>query len=122
MVNVFVYGTLKPNQVNHYLIESKIIKVSEGFTYGELYDLPLGYPAMIQGSSQVKGFLLSLENETVLQTLDDFEDDFYERLLIPIEQTTGEKLGSAWAYLTTAEEIKRLGGILIPSGWWQPNH
>jgi gamma-glutamylcyclotransferase (GGCT)/AIG2-like uncharacterized protein YtfP len=121
MINVFVYGTLKPDQVNHHLIESKLINITQGFTYGELYHLPLGYPAMIKGNSQIKGFLLSFEDDQVLETLDQLEDDFYDRLLIPVYSAREEKLSDAWAYITTPEQIKLLAGILVPSGWWQPN-
>jgi len=122
MINIFVYGTLKPNQVNYHIIEHQVINVKESFANGELYDLSLGYPAMIKGQSKVQGFLLSFDDQTVLEILDQFEDDFYQRSLIPVSDQKGHKITDAWAYLTTLEQVKQLGGILIPSGWWQPHH
>jgi gamma-glutamylcyclotransferase (GGCT)/AIG2-like uncharacterized protein YtfP len=43
---VFVYGTLKRGQVNHELFCRGAVAAEDVFTYGRLFHLPAGYPAL----------------------------------------------------------------------------
>ena len=94
---------------------------------GQLYNLPLGYPAMTPGESPVQGYLLTFTDPGVLTILDELEDydpnqmpeqNEYNRQQIETYNLSGQPLGFAWVYLMTAKRVQRLGGILIPSGCW----
>jgi gamma-glutamylcyclotransferase (GGCT)/AIG2-like uncharacterized protein YtfP len=82
---------------------------------------------MTLGESPVHGYLLTLADPTVLSILDGLEDydpnrmaeeNEYNRQQIEIYDLSGQPLGLAWVYLMTSKLVQRLGGILIPSGWW----
>lgn len=95
--------------------------------FGQLYHLPLGYPAMTPGNSQVHGFLLTFAEPAILSHLDELEDynpnrspeeNEYNRQFIETYNLAGKSLGLAWAYLMTSEQVQRLGGVFMSSGWW----
>ena len=46
-LNLFVYGTLKRGERNHYRFCRGFASVEEGTVRGRLYDLPLGFPALV---------------------------------------------------------------------------
>ncbi len=125
---VFVYGTLKPGEANfHRYCVGKVVEEKRAIAYGQLFDLPLGYPAMTLGESRVHGFLLSFADPATLSLLDELEDynphrtpaeNEYNRQQIEIHTPSGQALGLAWAYLMTFEQVQRLQGIPIASGCW----
>ncbi|MEM9539428.1 MAG: gamma-glutamylcyclotransferase [Cyanobacteria bacterium P01_E01_bin.42] len=130
MLKVFVYGTLKPGEVNyHRYCQGKAIAALPAYVFGELYDLPLGYPAMTPGRQKVWGMLLKFNDPELLQSLDRLEEyepgrrreeNEYQRQQVSLYHPSGEFLGSAWAYLMEREKVEQLGGQPIPSGCW-PN-
>jgi gamma-glutamylcyclotransferase (GGCT)/AIG2-like uncharacterized protein YtfP len=127
-LNVFVYGTLKPSEVNYgRYCAGKVVEEKRAIALGQLYNLPLGYPAMTPGESPVQGYLLTFTDPGVLTILDELEDydpnqmpeqNEYNRQQIETYNLSGQPLGFAWVYLMTAKRVQRLGGILIPSGCW----
>ncbi len=132
MLQVFVYGTLKPGECNYqrYCV-GKVVEEKEAIAYGQLFDLSLGYPAMTTGESPVQGFVLTFADSGILSVLDELEDynlhrqpeeNEYNRLQIATYDKAGEALGLAWVYLMTFEKIKRFEGALMPSGWWGNQH
>lgn len=130
-MKVFVYGTLKPGEENYnFYCASQVVEAKKAYAWGELYHLPLGYPAMTAGKSKVIGFLLTFSNEEILASLDRLEDyssqrspenNEYERQKILVYDLSGEPLGEAWSYIMTTSKVKQLKGILVPSGWWSFN-
>jgi gamma-glutamylcyclotransferase (GGCT)/AIG2-like uncharacterized protein YtfP len=128
---VFVYGTLKPNEVNYpKYCAGKVIEEKRAFSWGQLFDLPFGYPAMTEGNNKVEGYLLTFAEAEILQSLDELEDyqperspenNEYNRRLIPVYSTTGEHLGEAWGYLMSLEKVKHFAGERVTSGWWTRN-
>jgi len=128
MIKVFVYGTLKPGESNYqYYCGGKVITAQRAMVNGQLFDLPVGYPAMVPGDTLVQGYLLTFNDPHILQHLDPLEGhdpqqppekNFYHRKLMEIKTTDGESRGLAWAYWMTREQVQRIGGMLIPSGWW----
>ena len=127
MENLFVYGTLKPGEINYpYFCADQVIKATRAYTRGRLYDLPLGYPAMTPGTERVDGFLLVLANHNSLEILDQLEDyhpdkqpqdnEYYRQKTLVYR--SGEPIGEAWGYFMAAEKIEQLGGVWLPSGWW----
>ena len=131
MLRIFVYGTLKP-QERYYSVycESRVKEVRRSWVEGQLYALPLGYPAMIAAQGKVQGFLLTFSDRSVLTNLDRLEGyqsqqlpelNEYQRQKIMVYEASGKSLGEAWAYLMAFAKVKRLGGVRVPSGWWTEN-
>ena len=125
----FVYGTLKPGEVNYErYCTNNVIASQRAISRGQLFALPMGYPAMTPGNQPVHGFLLTFSNPTILATLDKLEgyhgDDrpytvnLYNRLEIEVFQSDGLSLGLAWAYLMTPQQVQQFGGQLLPEGCW----
>ncbi|MEH2301776.1 gamma-glutamylcyclotransferase family protein [Nostoc sp.] len=128
LVRVFVYGTLKPGEANYKkYCADKIIDVKRAFVQGKLFALPMGYPAMTLGNTQVYGYLLSFSNPRILNKLDVLEnyqptrqppENLYNRQIIEVYQPQSLSLGWAWVYLMTLDQVNQLGGFLQPDGWW----
>lgn len=128
MIKVFVYGTLKPGEVNYAAYCHRgAIAAKPAFVRGWLYDLPLGYPAMILGEGRVWGTLLELEGDRILARLDTLEDfdamrspleNEYQRCEVEVYHPSGESLGRAWVYTMNPDKIQSLQGIFLPSGSW----
>lgn len=137
MVRVFVYGTLQPGQM-HYAsyCGDRVQGVQAAYTFGQLYVLPVGYPALVvEGNSGVRqvqnnrvwGRLLTFADPDVLNRLDqleDFdsqrtpEDNEYQRQRVPVFDPTQRSLGQAWAYVMLPRWVKAAGGKYRASGCW----
>ena len=127
-MRVFVYGTLKPGESNYQrYCMGKVLEARRAIAIGQLFALPLGYPAMTLGESPVQGFLLSFPDSTILSHLDWLEDykphrpaaeNEYIRQEIETYSLAFAPLGLAWIYLMTSEQIRSCGGVLLPNGWW----
>jgi gamma-glutamylcyclotransferase (GGCT)/AIG2-like uncharacterized protein YtfP len=129
-IKVFVYGTLKPGE-RYYdrYCAGKVIAAQEAIVYGQLYDLPLGYPAMILGKSLVYGVLLHFAEPAALIALDELEDYCPHRPLEENEYLRVERevfslelqpLGLAWVYVMQPQRAE-LEGVLLPNGRWSGN-
>lgn len=127
-VKVFVYGTLKPGEINYdrYCV-GKVVQEKPAIAYGQLYHLSLGYPGMILGDGQVQGFLLTFADSAIFESLDQLEDynpnrrpedNEYNREQIIVYDLAGQSLGLAWVYFMTLEKVQDFQGIFIPSGCW----
>ena len=129
MLRIFVYGTLKPGEENFdRYCAAEVVAIEEAIGLGQLYDLPMGYPAMTSGTAPVHGYVLSFENPAVLQTLDELEEydpqrsahlNEYSRLEIEPFSPDGQQLESAWVYQMTSVQAEQLGGVVLPDGKWQ---
>lgn len=127
-MNVFVYGTLKPGERNYPIYcQTQVIQICQAYTYGHLYHLKLGYPAMTVGDQKVRGYLLTFADEAILTSLDRLENyqpqrspqkNQYLRKKLPIYAATEEFLGDAWGYVMTFSKVMTYQGTLIESGWW----
>jgi gamma-glutamylcyclotransferase (GGCT)/AIG2-like uncharacterized protein YtfP len=129
MLTVFVYGTLKPGESNYdrYCAGRAIAEIP-AFARGNLYALPLGYPAMTLGVGKVWGVLLIFNDPGVLTSLDRLEDyepdrtveeNEYQRQEISLYNPSGKPLGQAWAYLMMLDRVEALGGRFLASGCWR---
>jgi gamma-glutamylcyclotransferase (GGCT)/AIG2-like uncharacterized protein YtfP len=129
ITKVFVYGTLKPGEVNYQrYCQGKVIHAQAAIARGQLYDLPLGYPAMILGEGWVKGFVLTFDNPEILDILDELEAysphrpptaNEYQRCQIEALTLMGHSLGFVWAYLMNDAQVKAIAGQLVTNGVWQ---
>ncbi|WP_017655499.1 gamma-glutamylcyclotransferase family protein [Fortiea contorta] len=128
LVRVFVYGTLKPGEINYQkYCADKVVRAERATTRGQLFALPLGYPAMTPGESLVQGYLLSFANSSILLELDELEDyqpqrqvsqNLYTRQEVEVFNLLGITLAWAWVYLMTPDRVSRIGGIRQSDGWW----
>jgi len=128
LTQVFVYGTLKPGEANYQVYcAGKLLSAKRAIALGQLFALPLGYPAMTLGSSPVQGYLLSFADPEILRYLDWLEgydpqrsaiENEYNRQEIETFGTDLASLGFAWTYLMTLEQVHCFGGVLVPDGWW----
>ncbi len=128
MINVFVYGTLKPGESNYqYYCEGLVRSQTFAYTRGNLYSLSLGYPGLTVGDNQVRGVLLTFSNSDILDSLDRLENyradralelNEYYRTLVPVYTLRDEFLGKAWCYLMTMEKARQYHGKAIAEGWW----
>ncbi|NJN02704.1 MAG: gamma-glutamylcyclotransferase [Leptolyngbyaceae cyanobacterium SL_1_1] len=128
MLQVFVYGTLKPGEPYHdSYCGAAVLEAIAAITPGQLYHLPLGYPAMTVGAGWVSGVLLSLAQPEILQRLDQLEDfhsdrppdkNEYQRLWRPVFAPDLTPLGDAWMYVMTAQKVSALSGKHLPAGVW----
>ncbi len=131
MIRAFVYGTLKPGQVNFERYcggDRTLAPPLPVQVRGKLFDLLLGYPAMTLGNTWVKGYLLELADETILADLDRLEDyhphraeaqNEYQRREVEVFEAEGRRsLGLAWAYFMTLQKVEQYSGKRIASGEW----
>lgn len=127
--DVFVYGTLKPGEANYLsYCNGKVKSQISGYTRGELYALPMGYPAMTSGNNKVYGVCLSFSDSKVLKDLDLLEDyqeqrvaekNEYYRCLTPIYSLDGRAIAQAWAYYMTRDRVLQYRGRKVTSGCWR---
>lgn len=125
---VFVYGTLKPG--GYYwprFCEGRVSQAVKAKVRGNLYSLPMGYPALAQGDGWAKGYLLTLHDDAVLAGFDMLEDyevgrdpseNEYQRVEVGVYLDDGESAGTAWAYVMDLERINSLQGVIIANGDW----
>jgi len=130
--NVFVYGTLKPQGSNfEQYCANKIIAMQPAIAYGELFALPMGYPAIVidQLQSAVYGYLFTFASCHILEALDELEDyqsdraiseNLYNRQQIEIFDHGKKCLGVAWVYCMDSDQVIGFGGISQSSGIWSP--
>ncbi|NMG05868.1 gamma-glutamylcyclotransferase [Brasilonema sp. UFV-L1] len=128
MLKVFVYGTLKPGEKNYSrYCAGKVVNTVRAVAQGNLFALPMGYPAMTLGERAVHGYLLSFTNPEILTALDELEDyapnraaseNLYNRTQIQISDLQERSLSSAWVYIMTETLAVQLKGIYQPDGWW----
>jgi gamma-glutamylcyclotransferase (GGCT)/AIG2-like uncharacterized protein YtfP len=128
LLQVFVYGTLKPGEAYYdCYCANKIVDAKKAWVRGELYALPQGYPAMTQGNNLVYGYLLSFTDSEVLNSLDELEDystqraiseNLYNRKQVEVYDLKNNSLDFAWIYLMSFDKVCQLKGTPQTDGWW----
>lgn len=116
---VFVYGTLRKHERNHYLLKDSNLISEQAWTYGELFDTGNGYPMLKKSSThKVFGELYEV-NQKQLVSLDELEgykvnrkDNLYEREIQTIYTDNGEC--SAYLYMSERSCV-----TAIASGDWK---
>ena len=88
---LFVYGTLRKGEKNHYLIRKAECIEQNVYIYGSMYDTGAGYPAIrLDASQKVCGELYRIDDE-MLRIVDRLEgyrpernENLYERIHIQV--------------------------------------
>lgn len=135
MHRVFVYGTLKKGFANHDRIFTGCnIKIKPAWTYGKLYGLKWGFPAMLDlgeylvgpdSINKVYGELVEFDDQAILKKIDRLEgfrsngsrSNFYMREIVTVYINDDQPL-QAWIYLLTKNKVNEIGGTIIPTGRW----
>ena len=128
-LQVFVYGTLKPAQVNYpAYCQGQVIEEKKVYTLGTLYYLSaVGYPAMTPGTTKVYGYLLVFRDVSHIQYLDRLEgylegrsqeENEYQRELVKIYSRSDIFLGEVWGYLMRPHRIGLYQGVLVLDGYF----
>ncbi|MET3292003.1 UNVERIFIED_CONTAM: gamma-glutamylcyclotransferase (GGCT)/AIG2-like uncharacterized protein YtfP [Brevibacillus sp. OAP136] len=127
LTKVFVYGTLCQGQRYHHIIAPFAKHTQKATVRGTLYDLPVEYPAMIEGDNPVKGELVELQNvPEALRLLDELEDyepnrdtNEYERIVVKAVTESGDEV-ECYLYLYAPNRREWLAehGTLVPGGDW----
>jgi SLAP domain-containing protein len=119
---VFVYGTLRMDDVNHHLLKEAELVVEWCWTSGKLYDTGLGYPVIVQDrQGKITGelYLVSDEELEKLDVLEGYsvnsQSNMYERITqtIHVESETYNAFVYVNASLIVSEDQK------IDSGDWK---
>jgi gamma-glutamylcyclotransferase (GGCT)/AIG2-like uncharacterized protein YtfP len=128
MLRVFVYGTLKPGFGNYRrYCEDKVVAATPAIAPGQIFALPVGYPAMIAGAGWVTGCLLDFADPSVLTILDQLEGydperpahlNEYDRQRTPVYDLKQHDLGTAWCYRMRPERVHQMQGTHLPEGEW----
>ncbi len=128
MLSLFAYGTLKPGEANYHYVAPSVLAATPAWVRGDLYDLPLGYPALTTGRGWVAGLWFQLQGPPhLLARLDDLEDyhperpqaaNEYERRWTPLFTAQGASLGHAWAYWMRRSRLLASQGRWLPGGLW----
>jgi len=135
-IDLFVYGTLKPGEINHHVCADYVRMAQPAIAQGSLYHLPLGYPAMsLAPADLVYGYVLRCLDPGVMALLDRFEQhdphlfrqlfpqhkvESHQYQRLPIQTYTHHRrpLTIAWSYTMTLRQIQRLQGRRVASGEW----
>ncbi|MEU0024548.1 gamma-glutamylcyclotransferase family protein [Streptomyces sp. NPDC006335] len=128
----FVYGTLRPGEVNHDLFLRGRVRSEEPcrLVGARLYDGP-GYPYVVEeAGGAVTGELVTPRVDAyteLLVALDELEEyrpgdprNLYERVAREVIRTADGTSARAWVYVAAAPVAARLRarGELIESGDW----
>ena len=134
-MKVFVYGTLKPGEINFEgFFDPLEILSTPAMAQGQLYQIPFytekysrGYPAMTLGKDWVAGYLFEIESSDLLERLDNLEgykegrspkENDYQRQCLPVFTLEKEFLTDAWVYVMTQEQLVRAGGFQLNRSSW----
>ncbi|CAM3634909.1 gamma-glutamylcyclotransferase [Cytobacillus oceanisediminis] len=107
---LFVYGTLRKHESNHFVLKGSHCIAEQAWVYGELYDTGLGYPSMKASFDQkVYGELyeVHLDHFTELDELEDYipgrKDNLYDRVEQTIHTDTGDV--NALVYISNRNDL-----------------
>lgn len=120
---VFVYGTLRRQEPNHYLLKNAALLAEHAWTNGRLYDTGLGYPAVKESATdKVYGEIYTVTDAELdrLDELEGYEPFGENNLYIRKRQIVFHDTGSMEAFIyIIAEQNESLLKKYIPSGDWK---
>ncbi len=117
-MKVFTYGLLKPgSDFFNKELKEKVTKIEHAYVQGILSGVKgKDYSGILEGQGKVDGKLLTFEDDTLLESIDDYEDEgkIYKRVeydvytwdpAFPVNRLTPEK---AWVYFLIPEFANEL--------------
>jgi gamma-glutamylcyclotransferase (GGCT)/AIG2-like uncharacterized protein YtfP len=130
MKKIFVYGSLRKGSFNYKkVLEGHILDRNMGRTIGNLFHLEnKGYPALVQGDTEVIGEIITLKSKKLLKEIDAVENydslDYQtcEYLRKPIKvmnrDTRAVEIVDAYVYNMSNKENHKDLLKIVPSGDW----
>lgn len=126
MEKIFVYGSLRQDFWNYdKVLKNRVRHIEKGKIKGELYHLPAGYPAVVEGNDDVYGEVITFTQDKLLKSLDFLEgyfgedkENLYIRRKCEISLEDGSKEW-CWVYIYVDEKEARKEGIYISHGDWK---
>ena len=104
MKNLFVYGTLRPNQPNEHILAPLGGRWQKGYVHGVVHTLnwgaDIGLPAIVLDAQadRVEGlFFIHEQLHDHLDMIDEFEGAQYQRVKVQAQDEHGQSL-DAWIY------------------------
>ena len=126
---LFVYGTLTVGGILHDRWCGDALTIEPASTTGRLYDLPLGFPAMVRGGRDpVYGQAMTFPDlKATLEKLDLLEGydaeyprrSMFLRRVRPVSLLDSGKKVHAYCYFWRG--CLPEGAVLVPSGRWPPH-
>ncbi|WP_257984437.1 gamma-glutamylcyclotransferase family protein [Neobacillus cucumis] len=118
-----MYGTLRKNETNHFLLKEATLIAPQAWTNGRLFDTGLGYPALKESiNDKVYGeiYLISEEQLHRLDELEDYRPNDRNNLYNRKKQVVFYDTGKIETYLYfIAEHQETLLKNPIESGDWK---
>ncbi|WP_456275103.1 gamma-glutamylcyclotransferase [Bacillus sp. AK128] len=117
---VFVYGTLRIGETNHYLLERSSLVAEQCWTFGEMFDSGFGYPAIRKSTtSLIYGELYSVNDEELkqLDELEDYIEGGTDNLYNRISQTIHTDTKTIQAFIYVANDIRLLQEPITHGDW-----
>ena len=125
--HLLCYGTLMKGESNHRRFCADVLTIEPAVIVGKLYDLPMGFPAMIEADDgQVFGEAMTFLNlDATLREIDRLEgfwpDDpdgsLYRRVIRPVRLLRSDETVPAYCYLWNRPLPP--DAALIPGGRWR---
>lgn len=125
-MQLFAYGSLTEGMVHFGRIRDFIKSTRPASTKGAIYQLKVGFPAMVlEGADQIVGQLFELSgSELLIQLLDQFygynsqdpSKSVYHRESVFVQ--VGDSIESAFIYVLNPDKIPA-GAVRIDGGDWQ---
>jgi gamma-glutamylcyclotransferase (GGCT)/AIG2-like uncharacterized protein YtfP len=123
---LFVYGSIAEGMIHFEKIKEFVVSVSPAVARGQVYRMPIGYPAMtLEGQDTIQGNLLVLKVSDLLwYLLDSFygynPQDNSKSLFTreAIATMVDDKLIQAWSYVLPVDRVPACSK-LIPGGDWK---
>lgn len=119
---VFVYGTLRRGERNHYLLKNAKLLYEQAWTFGQLFDTPYHFPVLYESpNNKIYGELYEITEDELklLDRLEGFEEgkenNYYERKIKTI--FTDQGCFDAYVYIDTKRHIEVSNEIL--NGDWK---
>jgi gamma-glutamylcyclotransferase (GGCT)/AIG2-like uncharacterized protein YtfP len=126
--NLFVYGTLMRGSSNYDKYLAPWVKaVLPACIKGELYHLPEGYPALLEGGGTVRGELIAVPYlGRIIGNIDVLEDYYgpegdnvYRREVMPVELMETRNMVDAFVYIFCDRTYALEKGIYVDHGSWK---
>lgn len=113
---VFVYGTLRKHESNHYLIKKARCVSSQSWTNGILYDTGDGYPGMAESTmKRVYGEVYEVDAQQLelIDALEEYkgegQDNLYERIIQMVHTDFGTIEAYVYVYASPIDELEEIG-------------
>ncbi|MBU9713139.1 gamma-glutamylcyclotransferase [Evansella tamaricis] len=119
---VFVYGTLRKGETNHFLLDDATCFSKQAWTNGVLYDTGFGFPAMMECSdNRVYGeiYEVTMEQLKKLDSLEGYRGDDQDNHYHRIERSIFTDAGQVEAYLYVYKQVQTIGLWELKFGDWR---